>query len=182
MKRLAIEIIIAFRGLKFLFINGIVARIPFHVIRLFFYGLALKKVGSQSSILRKVIIRQGNITIGNNTIINQFCMLDGRGTLVIGNNVDIAPFVKIWTIEHDPNSPTHDAVNEPVIIKDNVWIASSAVILPGVTIGEGAVIAANALVTKDVDPYTIVGGVPAKEISKRNSNIEYKHYWRPWLE
>lgn len=182
MKKLAIEIIIAFRGFKFLFINGIVARIPFHAIRLLFYRIVLKKVGSQSSILRKVSIRQGNITIGNNTIINQFCMLDGRGTLVIGDNVDIAPFVKIWTIEHDPNSPTHDAVNEPVIIKDNVWIASSAVILPGVTIGEGAVIAANALVTKDVDPYTIVGGVPAKEISKRNSNIEYKHYWRPWFE
>ena len=182
MKQLAIEIILAFRGFKFLLVNGIVSRIPFHVVRLLLYRIVLKKVGSNSSILRKVILREGNISIGDNTIINQFCLLDGRGELIIGNNVDIAPFVKIWTVEHDPNSPHHAPVNEPVIIKDNVWIASSAVILPGVTIGEGAVIAANALVVKNVSPYTIVGGVPAKEISKRNSNIEYKHNWRPWFE
>lgn len=182
MKKVAIEIILALRGFKFLFVNGFVARLPFHVLRLFFYRLVLKKVGKNSSILRKVEIREGNIEIGNNTVINQHCVLDGRCTLRIGNNVDIAPYVKIWTVEHDPNSPLHLAVNEAVNIHDNVWIASGATILPGVTIGEGAVVAANALVTKNVEPYTIVAGVPAKEIGKRNTDIQYKHYWRPWFE
>lgn len=164
MKQLAIEIIIAFRGLKFLLVNGIFSRIPFHIIRLLLYRTVLKKIGSKSSILRKVMLREGNISIVNNTIINQFCLLDGRGELIIGSNVDIATFVKTWTVEHDPNSPHHAPVNEAIIIKDNVWIASSAVILPGVTIGEGAVITANALVTKNVEPYTIVGCTPVKEI------------------
>ena len=68
---------------------------------------------------------------------------------------------------HDVSSPTFDYFVSPVVIKDNVWIATGAIILPGVTIGEGAVVGAGAVVTKDVEPWTVVGGNPAKFIKKR---------------
>ena len=73
----------------------------------------------------------------------------------------------IFTLEHDPHSNNHSVKGGDVIIESNVWIASRVTILPGVTIGEGAVIASGALINKDVKPYTIVGGVPAKFIKNR---------------
>ena len=97
-----------------------------------------------------------------------------RGGVIIGNCVDIAQDVSIWTEQHDYNRPTYAAVSAPVVIEDFVWIASRATILPGVTIGKGAVVACGAIVTHDVSPYTIVAGVPAKEIGKRNSELDYR--------
>lgn len=96
--------------------------------------------------------------------------------------MDIAQDVQIWTLEHDVVSPRHGLKNGGVVIKENVWIASRATILPGVTIGEGAVVAAGAVVTKDVEPYAIVGGVPAKKIGERNKNLEYALNYRPFFE
>ncbi len=82
--------------------------------------------------------------------------------------------VWIWTMEHDPQDPLYRVKGGPVIIEDYVWISCRVVILPGVTIGEGAVVAAGAVVTKDVAPYTIVGGVPAKEIGTRTKDLRYR--------
>jgi acetyltransferase-like isoleucine patch superfamily enzyme len=82
--------------------------------------------------------------------------------------------VWIWTLEHDPQDPNYAAVGGAVIIEDFVWISCRAIILPGVTVGEGAVVAAGAVVTKDVEPFSIVGGVPAKVIGVRNRNLTYK--------
>ncbi|WP_461453691.1 acyltransferase [Mucilaginibacter sp.] len=93
--------------------------------------------------------------------------------LTIGNNVNISTQVVIWTLHHDYNSPDFAQAGSPVIIEDYVWLCSRAIILPGVTIGEGAVVAAGAVVTKNVEPYTVVGGVPAKYIAKRNTNLNY---------
>ncbi|WP_198952521.1 acyltransferase [Mucilaginibacter sp. MD40] len=128
-----------------------------------------------------VEVRAGsNVSIGNNTIINQKVLLDGRGgKLVIGNNVDIAQETNIWTLEHDVHDDYHVSKGADVIIEDYVWIASRVTILPGVTIGRGAVVASNSVVTKNVEPLTIVGGVPAKLIGQRKSNLLYKLNYRP---
>ena len=115
------------------------------------------------------------ISIGANTNINKKCVLDGRGGLSIGNNVDIAQEVNIWTEQHDYNSPTYNSVNKRVVIEDYVWIASRATILPGVKIGRGAV------VTKDVPPLAIVAGVPAKTIGQRKNVMRYKLGSRAWF-
>lgn len=96
------------------------------------------------------------------------------GGVIIGNNVDIAQEVNIWTEQHDYNSPDFVSIEKPVVIEDYAWIASRATILPGVTIGRGAVVACGAVVTKDVPPLCIVAGVPAKQIGIRKDVFNYK--------
>ncbi len=121
-----------------------------------------------------------NISIGSNCAINKRVLLDGRGgKIIIGNNVDIAQETNIWTLQHDPNSDIHDVIGGNVIIEDFVWIASRVTILPGVKIGKGAVIGTGAIVVKNVEPMTIVGGVPAKVIAKRTSKLEYTLNYKP---
>ncbi len=82
--------------------------------------------------------------------------------------------VWIWTMEHDPQDPYYRGTGGPVNIHDYAWISCRVVILPDVTIGKGAVVAAGAVVTKDVAPYAIVGGVPAKTIGKRTEDLRYQ--------
>ncbi|WP_370630610.1 DapH/DapD/GlmU-related protein [Mucilaginibacter sp. 21P] len=79
----------------------------------------------------------------------------------------------IWTLHHDYNSPDFAQAGAPVVIEDYAWVCSRAIILPGVTIGRGAVVAAGAVVTRDVAPYTVVGGTPAKKIADRNPDLVY---------
>lgn len=111
------------------------------------------------------------ISIGDRSVVNAHSVLGGRGALTIEHDVDIAMDVQVWTLEHDPDHPTHGTRSAEVLIEHHAWIASRAVILPGVTIGHGAVVAAGAVVTRDVPPLTIVGGVPARSIAKRDNPL-----------
>ena len=108
-----------------------------------------------------------NITIGKDTIIGDHCFLDGRAPLIIGNHVDIASHVLIYNDEHDINSPSFGNSFGKVEIGDYVFIGPRAIILPNIKIGKGAVVAAGAIVTKDIPEKEIWGGVPAKKISDR---------------
>ena len=110
-----------------------------------------------------------NIHIGKNVFINSGCHFQDQGGIYIGDDVLIGHNVVLATINHDLD-PKQKRKNHysPIRICSNVWIGSNATLLPGVTIGEWAVIAAGAVVTKDVEPYTIVGGVPAKIIKRIN--------------
>ncbi len=148
---------------------------PSIFFRIVICKLFLKQFDKTSFIGRGVDMRSPyRIKVGKNTRINKKCVLDGRGGLSIGNCVDIAQDVYIWTEQHDYNSPTYKAITAPVVVEDYVWIASRATILPGVTVARGAVVACGAVVTKDVPPLTIVAGVPAKVIGHRNDNFNYK--------
>jgi acetyltransferase-like isoleucine patch superfamily enzyme len=170
------------RNFVILFLNSIAARIPFHVIRLFLYRRAFR-VGMGSSILMKATIRGFRITIGEGCVINAGAVLDGRGAaLILGDFVDVAPYVKIWTLDHDPNSSDHAARGRPVTVGDYVWLSSGATILPGVSLGKGAVVAAGAVVTKDVAPWMIVAGIPARAIGERQKNLVPRRPYRPWFE
>jgi maltose O-acetyltransferase len=127
-------------------------------------------------------VKAANIEIGSHSIINSVAHLDGRGGLLrIGSNVDIAQHVTIWTLDHDPHDDFHRSRGRGVTIEDYVWIASRSTILPGVTIGRGAVVATNSVVTKDVAPMTIVGGIPAKPIGIRRSGLKYTLTYRPGI-
>lgn len=165
------------------FINRWISYFPFHVIRNLFYRGLFKKIGKQNSFLMGFEVRMpSNIEIGNNNVFNKDVFLDGRGgKIIIGNNVDIAQQTNIWTLDHEVNSINHTTIGRNTIIEDHVWIGSRATILPGVTIGKGAVIGSCALVTKDVPPMTIVGGVPAKVIGMRTNELNYKLLYRPWF-
>ena len=106
-----------------------------------------------------------NITIGDHVFINSGCHFQDQGGIYIGDGALIGHNVVIATVNHDLD-PANGRKNSylPVKLGNHVWVGSNAVILPGVTVGEWAVIAAGAVVTRDVPPYTVVGGVPAKVI------------------
>jgi acetyltransferase-like isoleucine patch superfamily enzyme len=120
----------------------------------------------------------GNCSIGKNSVINQDCRLDNRGGIRIEENVSISPEVHLITADHDIDSPKCAGRQAPIHIGKRVFIGSRATVLPGVTIGEGAVVAACACVTRDVPPFTVVGGVPAREIRKRPTNLDYETFYR----
>jgi acetyltransferase-like isoleucine patch superfamily enzyme len=119
-------------------------------------------------------IRRAGVSIGANSRINRDCMIDVRGGVRIGDNVSISPQVAISTAAHSAADPAFRVEIRPVVIEDNVWIGMRAMILGGVTLGRGSVVAAGAVVTKDVPPLTIVAGVPARPIGVRPE--EASHY------
>lgn len=161
--------------------------IPSHTIRLFLYRTLFRvKIGKNSSIHWRAEFNQpAGVSIGHNTIIGNDAFLDGRmkhfisyfkthgSPLSIGDNVSIAGEVRIYTMQHDIDSPDFSEIGAPVIIEDYVVIGTRVTILPGITIGKGAVVASGAVVTKDVPSYTVVGGVPAKFIKERTKDLHY---------
>lgn len=157
------------------FVCGLTGYVPSHAVRLFLYRHVFHiKIGQHSYIhFGCRFYRPGGITIGRNCVIGHRCFLDGRETLTIGNNANLAGETAIFTQEHDPQSPTFAAVGGPVVLGDYVFTGSRAMILPGTTVGEGAGIAAGAVVTKDVAEYVVVGGVPAKKICDRARDLRY---------
>src|SRR3989344_556700 len=162
--------------LELLVLNLVSCTIPFHSIRKAFYRAAGMKIGKNSFIhMGARFYLPSGVSIGDGTIVGDHCFMDGRASLKIGNNVDIASDVMIYNSEHNINSEGFDPVEEPVEIEDYVFIGPRSIILPGVKIGRGAVIGAGAVVTKNVEPFKIVGGVPAKVIGERkNKNPRYK--------
>jgi len=164
------------------FINHIIGHIPFKGLRHLYYRSFLD-MGEHSNIMMGFKVRYpGRIKIGEISNVNPYCMFDSRGgEIMIGDNVDISPEVNIWTLQHDLQSPDFDSVGKGVVIKDFVWIGSRATILPGVTIGEGAVVATGAVVTKDVEDWKIVGGVPARVIGDRHRNQNPRRPYKPFL-
>lgn len=181
------------------FLCTLVGYIPSHTIRLLLYRTIFGvSIGRHSSVhWRAEFNNPAGIVIGHNSIIGNDAFLDGRykrtihkgesrvasymtqlfgsgeRPLTIGNNVSIAGEVRIYTMEHDIQSPEFAEVGAPVHIEDYAVIGTRVTILPGVTIGKGAVVASGAVVTKDVAPFTVVGGVPAMFIKDRTKNLTY---------
>ena len=113
-----------------------------------------------------VILAPRQVEFGDDVSFNAYLHIWGTGGVTIGNRVMIASHVAITSATHDAAAPImkYTSVYRPVIIDDDVWIGAHCVILPGVHVGRGAVIAAGAVVTHDVPPESIVAGVPAKVI------------------
>ena len=156
-----------------------ISRIPSHHIRNFFYRyIYLIRMEKNVIIYSGAEIRQPtNLKIGKGSIIGDNAILDARAGIEIGENVNFSSNVRIWTFQHDYRDPYFRCNSEHygrVVIGNRVWIGPHSIILHSVTIGEGAVIAAGAVVTKDVEPYTLVGGIPARPIGKRPMDIRYE--------
>ena len=106
-----------------------------------------------------------NIKVGRNVFINSGCCFQDQGGIEIGDGTLIGHQVVIATLNHDPDPEKRgDMFPRPVKIGAKVWIGSHATLLPGVTVGEGAIVAAGAVVTRDVPPRSVVAGVPARVI------------------
>lgn len=166
--------------------NSVLPNIPSQTIRN--RGLRLLGVQMSSNVKlysgfsvrnpRKLIIEDG-VSIGPKVL------LDARCGLIIRKNAVIAYDAIIWTLNHDYNDCFFSGKGAPVVIGSYSWICSRAIILPGVKIGEGAIVASGAIVTKDVAPYSIVAGIPAKVVGERKrnnysygycSNEDYNHF------
>jgi acetyltransferase-like isoleucine patch superfamily enzyme len=159
-------------------LNGIIAFIPSWFIRKNYMKFLGAEIGKYSYINMNVYIKdiRKNLKIGNYVNINQGSIFLCAGGIEIGNNVSISHRVGLFSDGHDVQSPDFAYIKGKIKIEDYVWIGANAMILSGkngITIGKGAVVCAGAVVTKNVEPFSIVAGVPAKAIGKRNENLEY---------
>jgi acetyltransferase-like isoleucine patch superfamily enzyme len=114
-------------------------------------------------------IPHAGITIGAHSLVGEFNVLRGQGGITIGDRVYFAPLVQVLAVDHVFADPTRPFVEQGITargitIQDDVWVGAGAVVTDGVTIGRGAVVAAGAVVTEDVAPHTVVGGVPARRL------------------
>lgn len=142
-------------------------------IRTVVFKICLKKKGKRGNIDYGVYMRYMNhIELGDDVWINRNAQLYASHAfkdvkISIGNHVAIGPNVCFFAAGHDTSKLSLDDTAASIYVCDHVWIGGNSTILHGVTIGEGAIVAAGAVVTKDVEPYTIVGGVPAVKIKDR---------------
>lgn len=151
-----------------LFMNGWGNNIPSRHFRMYVYRALGAKIG-QSIIFRKTeLLEPQKLMIGDHVSIRWHCLIDARGGLTIGDNVNISSYVRIITAGHDVKSSSFEGTAGRVRIDKNVWLATGCTVLEGVHIGEGAV------VTKDVPPFTVMGGIPARKISERVSFLSYE--------
>lgn len=159
-------------------LGSVINRVPFAAARMRLYerlsGITFESV-SDALILRGVeILDPDKLTIGTGSVINRRVVLDARGFLEIGREVGIAERSVILTGAHGFQGGVTDHV-WPTRIESKVFINLGAMVMPGVTVGEGAVVAAGAIVTKDVEPWTMVAGIPAKPIGERTP-CDYELY------
>ena len=162
--------------------NSFLTHFPVYAVRHAFLRLALRiPVGKKSSVHMGCFITGRRIRIGDHTAVNRKCYLDGRAGLTIGSCVSISPEVYIMSLTHDAQNGGFPAVGREVVIQDYVWIGARAMILPGVTLSKGCIVGAGSIVTKDVPPYAVVAGVPAKQIGERPKDLHYQVDYFPYF-
>ena len=168
-------------GIISYFYNHFIGKLPFHELRRAYLKAYLADVGQKTSVQMNCCFLNGRkVYLGARNVINFGCVFDGRiYSIRTGKDVSIGPNATILTLSHNPQSPHFANKGGDVEIGDRVWIAYGAIILPGVTIGEGAVVGAGSVVTKDVEPYTIVAGNPARFIKYRNTELDYHLDFKP---
>lgn len=162
--------------------NHVVNRIPLAGARMRAYaaiGVSFEDVSNTNISLGLEVWSGRKLEMAARSTVGQRCFLDARGGIRIGRDASISREVAVWTATHIVDDPDFDAALAPVEIGPRAWIGTRATLLPGVSVGEGAVVGAGALVTSDVEPYTVVGGVPAKAMRKRSEALTYELDWRP---
>jgi acetyltransferase-like isoleucine patch superfamily enzyme len=119
--------------------------------------------------------------IGSHAQVGWRCVLDARGGLTIGHDAVIASDTQLIAGRHDIDDDEFTAYFDPITIGDHAWLATRSLVIGGVTIGRGAVVAAGAVVTRDVEESTVVAGVPARMIRKRTGGLDYRNTFDPPL-
>ena len=148
-----------------------------HVRNFIYRNFFLVRMAQCAMIRSGAVMRAShNLQISKGAIIGFNAILDATNGLRIGENANISEGVWIWTEQHNVNDEWFSCkgAGGPVVIGNRAWISSRVVILPRVTIGEGAVVAAGAVVTKNIEPFSIYGGIPAKKIGERNRDLKYE--------
>jgi acetyltransferase-like isoleucine patch superfamily enzyme len=163
--------------------NGFWTYLPSHVGRRLFLSSYLGSLGRGTTIQMRCRILNGRkVFLGRRNVINFGCLFDGRRfSIRTGDDVSIGPEAAILTLGHDPQSADFADRGQDVVIGDRAWIGFRVIILPGVTVGEGAVVGAGSVVAKDVEPFSIVAGSPARKIGERNRELDYHLDFKPLL-
>jgi maltose O-acetyltransferase len=163
--------------------NACIGRCPSRRLRGLYLRHWLKEAGNGIAVQMGCrFLNARRIAIGDRTVLNFGTLLDGRVYgIQIGSDVSIGPEAAVLSLGHDPQSSEFCDKGGDVFIGDRAWIGYRAIILPGVKIGEGAVVGAGSVVSKDVNPFTIVVGNPAKPIGERNRDLIYNLHFSPWL-
>lgn len=126
------------------------------------------KIGKRCAVASSVKIwAPWNLEVGDYVAIGPRAGIYDVAKIVMGSNITVSQDAYLCTASHDISQLKKPLVVHPIELRDSTWVAARAIVLPGVTIGEGAVVGAGAVVTKDVEPWTVVGGNPAKFIKKR---------------
>jgi len=156
--------------------------VPFFALKRLLLRAGGIRLGKHSTIHIPVrFLGMGRIMVGDYSVINTHCLLDNRLPISIGNNVSIAHGTRIYTLGHDIDDPMFGVKGSPVEIQDYACIFSNVLIMPGVTIGKGAVVFAGSVVTKSVEPYAVVGGNPARFIRYRSKDLQYEIRHNQWF-
>lgn len=163
------------------FYNGIVTGLPSHTLRQSFLRAAGATIGRRVAILGgTLVVVPSGIHVGDRSTIGFRCFLGGEGGLHIAEDVNISSFCVLLGGYHEIDSPTFASIQRPIVIEDHAWLATGVTVMSGIRIGRGAVGAAGAVITRDVPPYTVVGGVPAKRIGERDpAACVYELGYRP---
>ena len=165
-----------------LFGNVVINKIPSRHIRKWFYQLMGAEIGKNTFPCRRVeVLLPKGLKLADGVAVGWFAELDARGGISIDHDTNISSHVKMITGSHDIDDQAYTADFKPIHVGHHCWVGTGATILQGVNIGDGAVVAAGAVVTKDVPPYEVWGGVPAKYIRKRTDVSEYRIGKTPFL-
>lgn len=163
----------------YMFLNYFVAYIPSWTIRKMIYLIFGMKIEKGARIYMKCVVRSPwRIKIGENTIINECCYLDGRGSITIGKNTSISFYTTIISASHDSRSKKFDYIKEQVVIGDNVWIGARAIVLQGTNIRNQCVLAAGSTLKGKTEEGYIYAGIPAQKRKYRDLEAAYdiNHY------
>jgi acetyltransferase-like isoleucine patch superfamily enzyme len=172
------------KALQFAAYSWPIGVLPSYTLRSWYLRRMLGyKIDPTASIHTGCFVSGFRLTVGAHSVINRGCRLDAREGIIIGANVSISAETYLVSASHDPHSPTFAGRpgRNVITIDDYVWIGVRAIVLPGVSIGRGAIVGAGAVVIRDVEPYVIVAGNPARPIGKRHCEPSYQLHWRPWL-
>lgn len=152
--------------------------VPSHHLRRFVYRALGAEIGKNVVFHFKTEIRGiHKLKIGRGTIVGDNVLLAAQCGLTIGEHVNISSNVSVYSVAHDHRDPWFRCTPQttrPITIGDRVWLGSNVIVLTGVNIGEGSVCCAGCVVTKDVEPYAVVAGIPAKKVNERPRDLRYE--------
>ncbi len=171
------------RSLLFYSFNSFVTYLPSYCLRRIYLNRVLGySVAPSAAIHMGVFVTGDDIRVGENSVINRRCYLDGRGGLWIGKSVSISPECYLLSATHQVADPFFKPEMKCTKIEDYAWIGARALLLPGAKVRQGSVVGAGSVVTKTVPEYSVYAGNPARKIGERTPNLKYRLSYYPWFD
>ncbi len=160
--------------------NLVVTHLPGHWLRRTWLRGLGAQIGSGSILFRGVTVLGANrLALAERVHVGFRVVLDARGGIWVANDVNISSDSQLLTARHDPHSPGFERQVAAIVLESHTWVATRAMVLAGVTLRHGAIAAAGSVVTRDVPPGVIVGGVPARPLGARGTDLSYRLDGRP---